>query len=171
MRKHRLRPTGQPFDFLDSNEEGTFWTQTNTNSIAVGLLTDSKVVANKVRMFISSSDAKIRCAIYKCVATDEEDKLTLVTQSQLFESSISYFVDIPFENVVTLDSDTLYYFAFECSSSESIFLGKTINTHLGLLIRMVHYGDAFNSNTYDFKTIYPNSIFVGNVFIPYFKII
>ncbi len=161
----------QPFDFLDSNEAGTFWTQTNTNSIAVAFMTDSKVVTNKVRIFIHSTEGeKIRCAIYKRAYVEELEVLSLVTQTQLYTGHGSNFVDIPFETIATLDSDTLYYFAFECSSSDSIFLGKQINA--SLLFSFVYKGDAFNANSDTFKSQYPDVGLVdGNVFIPYFKII
>jgi hypothetical protein len=77
--------TIQPFDLYDSNEDGTFWTQTNTNSIAVPFMTDSKVVTNKVRIFIkSTAGAKIRCAIYKRISAEESPVLSLVTQTQLY---------------------------------------------------------------------------------------
>jgi hypothetical protein len=90
-------------------------------------MTDSKVVTNKVRIFIDSTEgAKIRCAIYK----KESHALSLVTQTQLYTGSQANFVDIPFETIATLDSDTLYFFAFECSSSDSTFLGKQINAGL-----------------------------------------
>jgi hypothetical protein len=114
--------TIQPFDLYDSNEVGTFWTQTNTNSIAVPFMTDSKVVTNKVRIFINSTaGAKIRCAIYREISSPAH-ALSLVTQTQLYTGSQEdNFVDIPFETIATLDSDTLYFFAFECSSSDSIF--------------------------------------------------
>jgi hypothetical protein len=92
-------------------------------------MTDSKVVTNKVRIFINSTaGAKIRCAIYK--ENLGVGSLSLVTQTQLYTGNQANFVDIPFETVATLDSDTLYYFAFECSSSDSTFLGKQINANL-----------------------------------------
>jgi hypothetical protein len=82
------------------------------------------------------------------------------------------FVDIPFETIATLDSDTLYYFAFECSSSDSTFLGKQINASLMTgLMGLVYKGDAFNADD-TFKSQYPtDGVVTGNVFIPYFKII
>ena len=163
----------QPFGFLDSNEQGTFWTQTNTNSIAVAFMTDSKVVTNKVRIFIEGTpDAKIRCAVYKRIfAEDMSPVLSLVTQTQLFTDDWVNFLDIPFETIATLDSDTLYFFAFECSSSDSVFLGKQINA--GLMQGCVYKGDAFNANSDTFKSQYPTDgeVTTGNVFIPYFKII
>jgi hypothetical protein len=164
--------TIQPFDLYDSNEDGTFWTQTNTNSIAVAFMTDSKVVTNKVRIFIKGTNgAKIRCAIYKRIPAEELPVLSLVTQTQLYTGNQGTgFMDIPFETVVTLDSDTLYYFAFECSSSESTFVGKQINAIL--MLDFVYKGDAFNAGSDNFKSQYPTDGQVaGNVFIPYFKII
>ena len=157
----------QPFAFYDSNEGGTFWTQTSTNSIAVAFMTDSKVVTNKVRIFIKTTEgAKIRCAIYRLV----DGLLSLVTQTQLYTDWGNKFVDIPFETIVTLDSDTLYYFAFECSSRDSIFLGKQINADL--MTGFVYKGDAFNADSNTFKSQYPTTGFIsGNVFVPYFKII
>jgi hypothetical protein len=159
--------TIQPFDLLDSNEQGTFWTQTNTNSIAVPFMTDSKVVTNKVRIFINlTSGAKIRCAIYK----KESDVLSLVTQTQLFTDDWFDFLDLSFETIVTLDSDTRYHFVFECSSINSTFVGKQINA--SLTTGLVFKGDAFNANSDNFKSQYPTDGQVtGNVFIPYFKII
>jgi hypothetical protein len=157
----------QPFDFYDSNEQGTFWTQTNTNSIAVAFMTDSKVITNKVRIFIESTEgAKIRCAIYK----QESNGLSLVTQTQLRTGPLVNVVDIPFETVATLDSDTLYYFAFESSRSDSTFLGKKINADL--MTGFLYQGDAFNADSDNFKSQYPtDGVITGNVFIPYFKII
>jgi hypothetical protein len=82
------------------------------------------------------------------------------------------FVDIPFETVATLDSDTLYFFAFECSSSDSTFLGKQINAGLMCFSFTVYKGDAFNADSDTFKSQYPtDGVVDGNVFIPYFKII
>jgi hypothetical protein len=159
----------QPFDLLDSNEQGTFWTQTSTNSIAVPFITDSKVVTNKVRIFINSTaGAKIRCAIYKENLSD--GSLSLVTQTQLHTGYQVNFVGIPFETVATLDSDTFYYFVFECSSSAPTFLGKQINANL--IPGFVYKGDAFNADSDTFKSEYPtDGVVDGNVFIPYFKII
>jgi hypothetical protein len=131
-------------------------------------MTDSKVVTNKVRIYIhSTAGAKIRCAIYK----REPDVLSLVTQTQLYTGSQGdTFLDIPFETIATLDSDTLYFFAFECSSSDSVFLGKQINT--SSMMGFVLKGDAFNANSDNFKSQYPtDGVVDGNVFIPYFKII
>ena len=134
-------------------------------------MTDSKVVTNKVRIFIGLTyGAKIRCAIYKPISSEESDGLSLVTQTQLYTGHQSYFVDIPFETIATLDSDTLYFFAFECSSSDSIFLGKQINA--SLLNGFVYKGDAFNAGSDTFKSQYPiDGPVTTNVFIPYFKII
>jgi hypothetical protein len=157
----------QPFDLLDSNEVGTFWTQTNTNSIAVPFMTDSKVVTNKVRIFINSTaGAKIRCAIYK-----KESCTFFGYADAIVHRSLDNFVDIPFETIATLDSDTLYFFAFECSSSDSTFLGKQINAGLmsGLLCTketlLTRIPTLLNLN------ILPDGVVDGNVFIPYFKII
>ena len=95
---------------------------------------------------------------------------SLVTQTQLRTGLLSNFVDIPFETVATLDSDTLYFFAFECSSSDSTFLGKQINADL--LNGFVYKGDAFNADSDTFKSQYPTDGSVtGNVFVPYFKIL
>ena len=135
-------------------------------------MTDSKVVTNKVRIYIErTSGAKIRCAIYKPISSEESDGLSLVTQTQLYTGHQSYFVDIPFETIATLDSDTLYFFAFECSSSDSNFLGKQINANL--TSGLVYKGDAFNAGSDTFKSQYPTDgeVVTGNVFIPYFKII
>jgi hypothetical protein len=166
--------TIQPFDLYDSNEDGTFWAQTNTNSIAVPFMTDSKVVTNKVRIFIkSTAGAKIRCAIYKRISVEESPVLSLVTQTQLYTGLAADLIDIPFETIATLDSDTRYYFAFECSSSDSTFLGKQINAGLmeGFSFT-VYKGDAFNANSDTFKSQYPMDELVDcNVFVPYFKII
>jgi hypothetical protein len=164
----------QPFDLFNSNEAGTFWTQTSTNSIAVAFVTDSKVVTNKVRIFIESiAGAKIRCAIYKELFDGESHVLSLVTQTQLYTGHLANFVDIPFETIATLDSDTLYFLAFECSSSDSHFLGKQINAGLmGCFSFTVYKGDALNADSDNFKSQYPTDGPVdGNVFIPYFKII
>jgi hypothetical protein len=88
----------------------------------------------------------------------------------LYTGLLGNFVDIPFETVATLDSDALYFFAFECSSKDSIFLGKQINADL--LNGFVYKGDAFNADSDTFKSQYPTDGFVtGSVFIPYFKII
>jgi hypothetical protein len=162
--------TIQPFDLLDSNEVGTFWTQTNTNSIAVPFMTDSKVVTHKVRIYINSTaGAKIRCAVYKNRIENEEYHLDLVGQTQIFQEERVDFIDIPFETVTTLESDTLYYFAFECSSSDATFLGKQIKANLTWIL--VYKGDALNVDD-TFKSEYPtNGNIGGNVFIPYFKII
>ena len=165
----------QPFDFLDSNEIGTFWTQTNTNSIAVLFITDSKVVTNKVRIFMmkTTNGANIRCAIYKGAYTGEPEALSLVTQTQLYTGrTIDLpFIDLPFETVTTLDSDAIYYFAFECNNSISTFSGKQINAN-NFMYGCVYKGDAFNAGSDTFKSQYPVDSFVnGNVFIPYFKII
>jgi hypothetical protein len=87
----------------------------------------------------------------------------------LYTGSQANFVDIPFETIATLDSDALYFFAFECSSSDSTFLGKQINT--SLMMGYVYKGDAFNADD-TFKSQYPtDGVVDGNVFIPYFKII
>jgi hypothetical protein len=160
----------QPFDLYDSNEVGTFWTQTSTNSIAVPFMTDSKVITNKVRIFIkSTAGAKIRCAIYKETYNVEHTVLSLVTQTQLYTGPAD-FLDIPFETVATLDSDTRYYFVFECSSSDSTFVGK--QTNASLMYEYVYKGDAFNADSDTFKSEYPTDAFVTtNLFIPYFKII
>lgn len=157
----------QPFDLLDSNEAGTFWTQANTNSIAFPFMTDSKVVTNKVRIFIKSTEgAKIRCAIYKQAPNNG---LSLVTQTQLY-TGLADFVGIPFETISTLDGDTIYFFAFECSRSDSTFWGKQVNADL--MFGLVYKGDAFNADSDTFKSQYPTNAFVtGNAFIPYFKII
>jgi hypothetical protein len=131
-------------------------------------MTDSKVVTNKVRIFSEGiSDAKIRCAIYK----QESNELSLVTQTQLYTGSRGTgFMDLPFETIVTLDSDALYYFAFECSNNDSTFLGKQFNA--GLMSTYVYKGDAFNAGSDTFKSQYPvNGVVAGNVFVPYFKII
>ena len=169
-------PTGgassiQPFDLLDSDSAGTFWTQTNTNSIAVPFITDSKVVTNKVRIFMTSTNgANIRCAIYKEIFNTDSTVLSLVTQTQLFTGYMDTFTDIPFDTIVTLDSDTRYYFAFECSKSDSTFLGKQINANL--MYEYAYKGDAFNAGSDTFKSQYPvNRPVTGNVFIPYFKIL
>ena len=161
----------QPFDYLDSNGGGTFWTQTNTNSIAVPFMTDSKVVTNKVRIFLESAEgAKIRCAIYKKLSASESCVLSLVAQTQLYIGQLDKLVGIPFETVATLDSDTLYYFVFECSSSDFTFVGKQISA--SLMIDFVYKGDAFNADSDTFKSQYPtDGPVTGNVFIPYFKII
>ena len=135
-------------------------------------MTDSKVVTNKVRIFLESAEgAKIRCAIYKRIyAGDMSPVLSLVTQTQLHTDDWFNFLDIPFETVATLDSDTLYYFAFECSKSDSTFLGKQINA--GVLNGFVYKGDAFNADSDTFKSQYPtDGPVTTNVFIPYFKII
>jgi hypothetical protein len=98
--------------------------------------------------------------------------LSLVTQTQLCTDNGGRFVDIPFETIATLDSDALYFFAFECSKGDSLFLGKQINAGLMECFSFTVYkGDAFNADD-TFKSEYPtNGIVDGNVFIPYFKII
>ena len=134
-------------------------------------MTDSKVVTNKVRIFIESAEgAKIRCAIYKKLSAEGSNGLSLVTQTQLYIGQLVNLASIPFETIATLDSDTLYFFAFECSSSDSTFLGKQINADL--LNGFVYKGDAFNADSDTFKSQYPTDGHVtGNVFVPYFKII
>lgn len=161
----------QPFDLLDSNERGTFWTQTDTNSIAVAFMTDSKVITNKVRIFIySTAGANIRCAIYKRISVPQSSVLSLVTHTQLYTGNGGDFVDIPFETITTLDSDALYYLVFERGSSDLTFLGKQINANL--LSGFVYKGDAFNADSDTFKSQYPtDGVVTGNIFIPYFKII
>ena len=156
----------QPFDLLDSNEQGTFWAQTSTNSIAVGFITDSKVTTNKVRISINSTEgAKIRCAIYK----QESNELSLVTQTQLYTGQ-TLLAGVPFETVVTLDSDSLYFFVVGSSRNDSTFLGKRINADL--MTGFLYQGDAFNAGFDTFKSQYPTDGHVtGNVFVPYFKII
>jgi hypothetical protein len=80
------------------------------------------------------------------------------------------FVGIPFETIATLDSDTFYFFVFECSSSAPTFLGKQFNADL--IPGFVYKGDAFNADSDTFKSEYPtDGVVDGNVFIPYFKII
>ena len=136
-------------------------------------ITDSKVVTNKVRIFMTSTTngANIRCAIYKRAYAGESEVLSLVTQTQLFTGNTDIFIDLPFETVTTLDSDALYYFAFECSNSSSTFLGKQINAN-NFMYGCVYKGDAFNAGSDTFKSQYPtNGVADGNVFIPYFKII
>ena len=119
----------------------------------------------------TTNGTKIRCAIYKGDYTGDPEVLSLVTQTQLYTGFNDNFRDLPFETVTTLDSDTLYFFAFECSRSDSFFLGKQINT-ASLMINFVYKGDAFNAGSDTFKSQYPMDAFVdGNVFIPYFKII
>ena len=114
----------------------------------------------------STHGANIRCAIYKIISTSHV--FSLVTQTQLYTGQLGNFVDIPFETVATLDSDTLYYFAFECSRSDSFFLGKQINADL----LNVYKGDAFNADSDTFKSQYPtDGPVTTNVFLPYFKII
>jgi hypothetical protein len=88
----------------------------------------------------------------------------------LYTGHLANFVDIPFETIATLDSDTLYFFAFACSSSDSTFLGKKISA--GLMAGFVYKGDAFNADSDTFKSEYPtNGVGAGDLFIPYFKII
>jgi hypothetical protein len=99
--------------------------------------------------------------------------LSLVTQTQLCTDNGGRFVDIPFETIATLDSDALYFFAFECSKGDSLFLGKQINAGLIECFSFftVYKGDALNVDD-TFKSEYPtNGIVDGNVFVPYFKII
>jgi hypothetical protein len=131
-------------------------------------MTDSKVITNKVRIFIdSTAGAKIRCAIYK-----ERSLMYFLwlRRRNCTQVDLANFVDIPFETIATLDSDTLYFFAFECSSSDSTFLGKQINANL--MTGFVYKGDAFNADSDTFKSQYPtDGVVTGNVFIPYFKII
>ena len=124
-------------------------------------------------MYSTAGEPKIRCAIYKRISDEESTVLSLVTQTQLYIGPLSGFIDIPFETVATLDSDTRYYFAFECSRSDSTFVGKQINAGLMESFSFTVYkGDAFNANSDTFKSQYPiDEVVTGNVFIPYFKII
>ena len=125
-------------------------------------------------MFLESAEgAKKRCAIYKKLSASESCVLSLVTQTQLYTGQLDKLVGIPFETIATLDSDTLYFFAFECNSSGSTFVGKQINASLieGYVFK-VFKGDAFNAGSDTLKSQYPTDGSVdGNVFVPYFKII
>ena len=133
-------------------------------------MTDSKVVTNKVRIFIKSTEsANTRCAIYKKISASE---LSLVTHTQLYTGNGGDFVDIPFETIATLDSDTLYYLVFDRGSSDLTFLGKQIKADLMVGFGFVYKGDAFNAGSGTFKSQYPtDGVVTGNIFIPYFKII
>ena len=120
-------------------------------------------------MMKTTNGANIRCAIYKW----ESEVLSLVTQTQLFTGrTIDLpFIDLPFETVTTLDSDALYYFAFECNNSISTFSGKQINAN-NFVYGCVYKGDALNAGSDTFKSQYPTDGAVrDNIFIPYFKII
>ena len=164
----------QPFSYLESSEVGTFWTNTNANSFAIAVITNFKVVTNKVKIFIvQNGQKKIRFAIYKVTKVGNDFTLDLVAQTQLYEGTgTTGFVDIPFETIATLDSDTLYYFAFGCSGNGITFVGKTFSFATNNIQPALYSdGNAFDSNTYAYKSQYPKSVFTGSVFIPYFKII
>ena len=124
-------------------------------------------------MMKTTNGANIRCAIYKYAYAGESEVLSLVTQTQLFTGrTIDLpFIDLPFETVTTLDSDAIYYFAFECNNSISTFSGKQINAN-NFVYECVYKGDAFNAGSDTFKSQYPtDGAVTGNIFIPYFKII
>ena len=164
----------QPFSYFESSEVGTFWTNTNANSFAITVITNFKVVTNKVKIFIvQNGQKKIRFAIYKVTKVGNDFTLDLVAQTQLYEGTgTTGFVDIPFETIATLDSDTLYYFAFGCSGNGTTFVGKTISFATNNIQPALYSdGNAFDANTYAYKSQYPKSVFTRNVFIPYFKII
>ena len=163
----------EPFNFLECSEFGSITIDdTQEKSHAILVITNSRVIAKKIKIFISNNAGqKIRCAIYKVNPSGSAFTLDLIVQTQLYEESgTTGFVDIPFETITTLDSDTVYYIAIGCSGVQTKFLGKTIKLMDKHTYAML-YSDDIAFETFSFSNSYPQRVEIANQFIPYFKIL
>lgn len=156
----------QPFPYLDANTTGTFITSTNTsNSFALAVITDFKVRTNYVKIFVAQNGNKnLRFAIY-------DENLKLIVQTDIYTGSAIGFVKIPFQSIVTLKEDTLYYLAFGVSANGTTFVGKNLPFSINNTCQTLYSDQNALGADLTYPATYGGTKRGEATFIPYFKIL